>query len=359
MALSRRTTGILGCVVAALLIANVAAEGNAARRILADAMIAPAPAPAVTSASGMAAVVDTAHQTGIASADGMASVAATVTKAMANSVNGPIILMHGAIQGGEVWEFPRLPEAPGGVKGLLEAAGYTVYNPTLPYHFPNDTWNINDGLVTIQQYVDVYKGVINSNDLHNVYLVGHSLAGVWMQQLLQQIGDRLGGLVFVDAVALETGESFFTNGVAGIVPEYSDPPNSAFFTLIYSYPMFYQELSNEVFRDLFINTRKNDAAFVEETYKLLVPEPHGPELQKVNATTFYTIPMPKAFINMNHDITLLDYRTWLLFSDRVSRSDNAGVPYQVYTIYGDHESMLTQQANLATAILEAVAGLQG
>ena len=53
----------------------------------------------------------------------------------------------------------------------------------------------------------------------------------------------------------------------------------AFFTLIYSYPMFYQELSNEVFRDLFINTRKNDAAFVEETYKLLVPEPHGPELQ--------------------------------------------------------------------------------
>ena len=43
----------------------------------------------------------------------MASVAATVTKAMAGSVKGPIILMHGAIQGGEVWEFPRLPEAPG------------------------------------------------------------------------------------------------------------------------------------------------------------------------------------------------------------------------------------------------------
>ena len=40
---------------------QVAAEGNAARRILADAMIAPAPAPAVTSASGMATDVDTAH----------------------------------------------------------------------------------------------------------------------------------------------------------------------------------------------------------------------------------------------------------------------------------------------------------
>ena len=101
---------------------QVAAEGQAARRILADAMVAPAPAPAITSASGMAAVVDTAHQTGIASADGMASVAATVTKAMAGSVKGPIILMHGAIQGGEVWEFPRLPEAPG------------VSAPPLPQH---------------------------------------------------------------------------------------------------------------------------------------------------------------------------------------------------------------------------------
>ena len=107
------------CVTYSMHSLQVAAEGNAARRILADGMVAPAPAPAVMSASGMAAVVDTAHQTGIASANGMASVAATVTKAMAGSVKGPIILMHGAIQGGEVWEFPRLPEAPGVSAPLL------------------------------------------------------------------------------------------------------------------------------------------------------------------------------------------------------------------------------------------------
>ena len=77
------------CVMNSMHVLQVAAEGNAARRILADGMVASAPAPAVMSASGMAAVVDTAHQTGIASADGMASVAATVTKAMANSVKGP------------------------------------------------------------------------------------------------------------------------------------------------------------------------------------------------------------------------------------------------------------------------------
>lgn len=85
-------------------------------------MVAPAPAPVITAANGMAAVVDSAHHEGIASADGMASVTATITKAMANSVKGPIILMHGAIQGGEVWEFPRLPEAPGVSAPVLPAS---------------------------------------------------------------------------------------------------------------------------------------------------------------------------------------------------------------------------------------------
>ena len=62
--------------------------------------------------------------------------------------------------------------------------------------------------------------VINDNNLHNVTLVGHSLAGLWMQLVLQQMQDRIGMMVFVDAIALETGESFFDNQIAGVVPTY-------------------------------------------------------------------------------------------------------------------------------------------
>ena len=46
-----------------------------------------------------------------------------------------------------------------GVKGLLEQAGYTVYNPTLPYHNPMQAWNPTDGIVAVQTYVDVFKKV--------------------------------------------------------------------------------------------------------------------------------------------------------------------------------------------------------
>ena len=52
-------------------------------------------------------------------------------------------------------------------------------------------------------------------------LVGHSLAGVWMQQMLQQMPERIGMMVFVDAVVLETGESFFSNKIAGVLSPHS------------------------------------------------------------------------------------------------------------------------------------------
>lgn len=46
-----------------------------------------------------------------------------------------------------------------GVKGLLQQAGYTVYNPTLPYHSPTHAWNPTDGQVSCQTYVDTWKKV--------------------------------------------------------------------------------------------------------------------------------------------------------------------------------------------------------
>lgn len=59
--------------------------------------------------------------------------------------------------------------------------------------------------------------VIVANNLQSVVLVGHSLAGVWMQMLVQQIPARIAGLVFIDAAVLLPGESFFSNRIGGVV----------------------------------------------------------------------------------------------------------------------------------------------
>ena len=95
-------------------------------------------------------------------------------------------------------------------------------------------------------------------------------------------------------------------------------------------PLFYQEFNIEVYKDYFVNTMANDTALIDGTYALMVPEPHGPEVQVMDTTKFFQIPMPKAYISLTQDFTLSsDYKSWLLFSDRVKKGNNAGVPYQV------------------------------
>lgn len=163
-------------------------------------------------------------------------------------VKPPVVLIHGAVQGGWVWEFAQ-PDmgAPAGVKGLLEDAGYTVYNPTLPFHYPNAGWNYSDGTIDANLYVDTIVQVsppvtflqaalpftphcwplqgktfalcvlqvIQENSLQNVTIVGHSLAGVWLQLVLQRIPALIGRMLFLDAVILMPQESFFSNAIAG------------------------------------------------------------------------------------------------------------------------------------------------
>ena len=83
----------------------------------------------------------------------------------------------------------------------------------------------------------------------------------------------------------------------------------------------------------------NDTALVDGTYAFMVPEPLGPELQQLDTTQFFQIPMPKAFITFTQDISLSSsYKSWLLFSDRIKKGNNAGVPYQVTDC---HHSMRT------------------
>ena len=52
-----------------------------------------------------------------------------------------------------------MQDAPAGVQGLLEEAGYLVYAPTLPYHEPNTQWSPTQGELKIQDYVDYLKTV--------------------------------------------------------------------------------------------------------------------------------------------------------------------------------------------------------
>lgn len=112
-----------------------------------------------------------------------------------------------------MWEYP-LKNASTGVKGLLEAAGHRVFNPTLPHHDRGESTHFHEKCRTVKNrqvsqhlpfyagtweytadmtanaldYVNAIADVILSNNLTNVVLVAHSLSGVWTQLAAQQVG---------------------------------------------------------------------------------------------------------------------------------------------------------------------------
>jgi pimeloyl-ACP methyl ester carboxylesterase len=105
------------------------------------------------------------------------------------------VLVHGAYQGSWIWKP---------VAERLRAAGHVVYSPTLDgcaerHHL------IRPG-ITASTHAREVAELLFFEDLREVALVGTSSGGMVICRAAEQARDRVGRLVFVDALALLPGE---------------------------------------------------------------------------------------------------------------------------------------------------------
>jgi pimeloyl-ACP methyl ester carboxylesterase len=117
------------------------------------------------------------------------------------------VLVHGAYQGGWIWKL---------VAERLRAAGHLVYAPTLDgcaerHH------NVRAG-INIASHAKEVADFLFYEDLGKVVLVGTSSGGMVISKAADEARDRIGRLVFVDALALLPGEE-----VSKIVKRASSP----------------------------------------------------------------------------------------------------------------------------------------
>lgn len=106
------------------------------------------------------------------------------------------VLVHGAWHGGWCWQD---------VENNLEKKDYKVYSPTLTglgerKHLINEKVNIDT-------HINDIVNLIEMEDLHDVYLVGHSYAGAVIAGVADRIPERLHKLIFLDAMLVENGQS--------------------------------------------------------------------------------------------------------------------------------------------------------
>jgi pimeloyl-ACP methyl ester carboxylesterase len=105
------------------------------------------------------------------------------------------VLIHGSYQGGWIWKP---------VAQRLRALGHEAYTPTLDGCGERAS-QVRAGIDTESQADEVAQ-LIFYEDLQNVVLVGTSSGGMVACRVAELIPDRIGRLVFVDALALLNGE---------------------------------------------------------------------------------------------------------------------------------------------------------
>ena len=104
------------------------------------------------------------------------------------------VLVHGAWHGGWCWIK---------VARLLRDATHTVYTPTLTGL--GERAHLATPDVDLETHIQDVVAVIESEELRNVVLVGHSYGGMVISGVAARVPNRIGRLVYLDAFIAETG----------------------------------------------------------------------------------------------------------------------------------------------------------
>ena len=126
------------------------------------------------------------------------------------------VLIHGSYQGGWIWQP---------VANQLRADGHQVYAPTLD-GCAERAGQLRAGITVESQAAEIAQLLFYEN-LDDVVLVGTSSGGMIMAKVAEMARERIGRLVFADALALQDGEkvSDFVSQPSSITTELSLGPS--------------------------------------------------------------------------------------------------------------------------------------
>ncbi len=231
------------------------------------------------------------------------------------------VLVHGAWHGGWCWAQ---------VAARIEASGHRVCNPTLAgLSERSDELTTDTGL---RDHVDEVEALIKDEGLRDVVLILHSYAGMIGRALESRCPERIAAVVYVEAVVPETGEALLD-----IIPP--------------------------VAREKFLGSAMEDG----EGWRIPPPDPaqffiEDPAVVALLSRRLTDQPL-KAFTEKSEAVGsgFISKRLYLFASDRApqpyqnfierfSRDDR----WQVKSLTGGHEMMLTNPEGLVGELLEFV-----
>jgi pimeloyl-ACP methyl ester carboxylesterase len=232
----------------------------------------------------------------------------------------PFVLVHGGGVYSQCWA-PVIP--------LLDRETYAV---DLPGHgaTPGDL-----ATLTVADYADSVANEIVERDLHDVVLVGHSLAGITLPSVAERVPDRLRHLVFLSCAVPAAGTSVIdmlgelsptlAEVAAGIGENIVGPEGGL-------HPDFAAAMMC------------NDMDDEQREYTLagLVPEPLGVISEPVNLDGL-RLPIPRSYIRLGQDQSFV-------LEKQTEMAAHLGPDAQLIDIDAGHMVMISQPATLAQTL---------
>lgn len=108
------------------------------------------------------------------------------------------VLVHGGFSGGWIWKS---------VRAYLESAKHRVYTPTLTGL--GERSHLISPILDLETHIQDIVNVLKFEDLKDTVLVGNSYSGMVITGVADQVPDRIGHLIYVDAFVPVDGESVF------------------------------------------------------------------------------------------------------------------------------------------------------
>jgi pimeloyl-ACP methyl ester carboxylesterase len=108
------------------------------------------------------------------------------------------VLVHGAWHGGWCWKR---------VLPALQGPGVEIFTPTLTGL--GERSHLASREVSLETHIQDVMGVIESERLDDVVLVGHSYAGVVVTGVADRLPQRISRLVYLDAIVPKSGQCLY------------------------------------------------------------------------------------------------------------------------------------------------------
>ena len=234
------------------------------------------------------------------------------------------VLVHGAWHTGELFEPLAAP---------IRAAGHEVHCPTIAGNRPEDPRTLG-----LDAAIDSIVDFLESRDLRDVVLMGHSYGGMVITGVADRAGDRNRRLVYWNAFVPNDGESLndlVPPHYRGLFDEISAASGDN--SVMLPFP---------IWREAFINDASLELA--EEAFGKLNPHPYATFTDPIRLSRNPAeMEIAKSYVYCTEDTALPQSHGW-----HPRLSEKLGL-FRLVSLPGSHELCFTDPEALAVAVMKA------